>query len=422
MALHDICVIGAGPAGLMAAIAIAGTGTDVILVERNPEAGKKLLLTGKGRCNLTHAGVSAEQVMDAFGKNGRFLHSALSRFGVSETMKFFESAGIALQRERGNRVFPASGSAKDVRDRLLEVFLGSGGTLLENSSVLELQKAGGNLIRALLHDGSFIEACSFVVATGGCSYQKTGSAGDGYRWAESLGHTVTPPAPALSPVRLSDAWVRGVAGLSLKNVRLTLYENGRQTASRFGELDFTPFGISGPVGMDLSRSIGEALGRQLEVELQLDLKPALDSPTLDRRLVRELEAAGAADFDAVLKTLLPQKLIPAFARLCSIPLDQKAATLTKGQRLRALRLLKAIPLKPTGLLGFDWSLVTAGGIALDEVDPRSMESKLVKNLYFAGEILDLDASTGGYNLQACWTTGYTAGISAAARLKLYRDS
>jgi len=229
-----------------------------------------------------------------------------------------------------------------------------------------------------------------------------------------MGHTITETIPALVPVRLADEWIPEVSGLSLKNVRLTLFAGKEEIESRFGDLDFTPFGISGPIGMDLSRAIGKALRNHENVSLRLDLKPAVDVPMLDKRLLRELDKATSGDFGTVLKTLLPRKLIVPFARLCSVPIERKAATLTKKERLQVLRLLKALPLKPLSLLGFEWSLVTSGGILLDEVDPRTMASKLVENLYFAGEILDLDAPTGGYNLQACWTTGYIAGVSAAS--------
>jgi predicted Rossmann fold flavoprotein len=289
----DLCIIGAGPAGLLAGIIAASAGSRVILLEKNPEAGKKLLLTGKGRCNLTHAASSAKEITEAFGKNGRFLHSGLSRFGIAETFRFFENLGIPLKVERGNRVFPESGSAKDVRDRLLEEFSRKGGVFRMNCPVHALETSPRMVNRVLLKDKSVIEASRFIIATGGLSYPRTGSTGDGYRWAKTLGHTINPTLPALSPVRLAEGWVREVSGLSLKNVRLTLLVDGKETESRFGELDFTPFGISGPIGMDLSRNIGYALNQQQKTELKLDLKPALDFKSLDRRILRELNVAGS---------------------------------------------------------------------------------------------------------------------------------
>jgi hypothetical protein len=412
MSFFDICIIGAGPAGLMSGITASSSGLRVILLEKNPEAGEKLLLTGKGRCNLAHFTKSEKDIIEAFGKNGRFLHSALSRFGVTETLDFFSSLGLSLKTERGNRVFPDRGNAENVRNRLLEAFRQNGGTFKGRSPVAGLRCEKGTITGAILQDRTVIEANAYIVTTGGLSYPKTGSTGDGYRWAKALGHTVTPTIPALAPVRLANDWIPDVAGLSLKNVRLTLFAGENERESRFGDMDFTHFGISGPIGMDLSRSIGEALGNHEKVSLYLDLKPALNSKTLDKRLIREL-ARPSADFGTVLKTLLPRKFISSFAGLCSVPIDRKAATLTKNERLQVLGLLKALPLKPLSLLGFEWSLVTSGGILLDEVDPRRMSSKLVRNLYFAGEILDLDAPTGGYNLQACWTTGHVAGVSAA---------
>ncbi len=413
MAPFDICVIGAGPAGLMAGIAAASSGARVILIEKNPQAGVKLRLTGKGRCNLAHAVKSEEEIIEAFGENGRFLHSALSRFGFSETLAFFSSIRLPLKTERGHRVFPLSGSAEDVRNRLLEAFRQNGGIFKGLSPVADLASEDGKITGAVLHDRTIIEAKRFIVTTGGLSYPQTGSTGDGYSWAKALGHTVTETIPALVPVRLADEWIAEVSGLSLKNVRLSLFIGKEESESRFGDLDFTPFGISGPIGMDLSRAIGKALRNKENTSLLLDLKPALDTPMLDKRLRRELDNAASGDFGTVLRALLPQKLIVPFARLCAVPIERKAATVTKNERLQVVRLLKALPLKPLSLLGFKWSLVTSGGILLDEVEPRTMSSKLVENLYFAGEILDLDAPTGGYNLQACWTTGHIAGISAA---------
>jgi hypothetical protein len=413
MSFFDICIIGAGPAGLMAGIAASSSGSRVILLEKKTEAGEKLLLTGKGRCNLAHFTKSGKDIIEAFGKNGRFLHSALSRFGVTETLAFFSSLGLSLKTERGNRVFPSKGNAEDVRNRLLEAFRQNGGTFKGRSPVADLTCENGTITGAILQDGTVIEAGAYIVTTGGLSYPQTGSTGDGYRWAKALGHTFTETIPALVPVRLADEWIPEVSGLTLKNVRLTLFIGKEESESRFGDLDFTHFGISGPIGMDLSRSIGKALRHHENVSLCLDLKPALDTRTLDKRLLREL-ARPSADFGTVLKTLLPRKFISPFGRLCSVPIERKAASLTKDERLQVLRLLKGLPLKPLSLLGFEWSLVTSGGILLDEVDPRTMASKLVENLYFAGEILDLDAPTGGYNLQACWTTGYIAGISAAS--------
>ncbi|MGC9371693.1 MAG: NAD(P)/FAD-dependent oxidoreductase [Thermovirgaceae bacterium] len=414
MTSFDICIIGAGPAGLKAGIAAASSGARVILIEKNPEAGEKLLLTGKGRCNLAHAVKSEKDIIEAFRENGRFLHSALSRFGFEETLAFFASLRLPLKTERGKRVFPGSGGAQDVRNRLMEAFRQGGGIFRGRSPVADLATEDGQIDGAVLHDGSIIKAGRYIVTTGGLSYPRTGSTGDGYRWAKAMGHTVTETIPALVPVRLADEWIPEVSGLSLKNVRLTLFTGKKEIESRFGDLDFTPFGISGPIGMDLSRAIGKALRNHDKALLSLDLKPAVDASTLDKRLLRELDGAASADFGMVLKTLLPRKLITPFARLCSVPIDRKAATLTKKERLQVLRLLKALPLKPMSLLGFEWSLVTSGGILLDEVDPRTMASKLVENLYFAGEILDLDAPTGGYNLQACWTTGHVAGVSAAS--------
>ncbi|MFP4482108.1 MAG: NAD(P)/FAD-dependent oxidoreductase [Thermovirgaceae bacterium] len=413
MTPFDVCVIGAGPAGLMAAIASSAAGARVILIEKNPEAGEKLLLTGKGRCNLAHAVKSKKEIIEAFRENGRFLHSALSRFGLEETLDFFASLRLSLKTERGNRVFPSPDNAQDVRNRLMEAFHQSGGIFRGRSPVADLTAEDGKITGAVLHGGSTIEAGQFIVTTGGLSYPRTGSTGDGYRWAKAMGHTVNETIPALVPVRLADEWIPEVSGLSLKNVRLTLFTGKTESESRFGDLDFTPFGISGPIGMDLSRAIGKALRNNRKTSLSLDLKPAMDAPMLDKRLLRELDKTAKGDFGTVLKALLPRKLIVPFARLCSIRIERKAATLTKKERLQVLRLLKALPLKPLSLLGFEWSLVTSGGIALDEVDPRTMASKLVENLYFAGEILDLDAPTGGYNLQACWTTGHVAGVSAA---------
>lgn len=407
----DIAVIGGGPAGMMAAGRAAELGAKVVLIEKNVTLGKKLLITGKGRCNFTHNEFDIRKFAEKFGKNGRFLYSALSLFGVGEVINFFESRGVKGKVEQGSRVFPEKGNAQNILNVLVKYLARGKVHILLNSEVTGFKQENGKISQALLRDRQ-ISANKYIICSGGKSYPQTGSSGDGYRWAEQLGHTVIPPVPALNPVKTSEKWVKELQGLSLKNVSLKLFQNGKKQDERFGEMLFTHFGVSGPIVMDMSKNIGALLNKG-PVKLILDLKPALDFKKLDKRIQRDFQEFKGRMFKNSLKGLLPLSMIPVIIKLSGIEPEKKVNYISREERNKLVHLLKELELTPTGLLGFKWSVVTSGGVALKEVNPNTMCSRKVENLYFAGEILDLDGPSGGYNLQECWSSGYLAGESAA---------
>ena len=409
----DIAVIGGGPAGMMAAGRAAKLGAKVVLIEKNEILGKKLLITGKERCNFTHNEFDIRKFAEKFGRNGRFLYSALAVFGAREVIDFFESRGVKGRVEQGDRVFPEKGNAQDILNVLIK-YLGEGKVnILLNSEVTGFKQKNGKISQVLLRDRQ-INADKCIICTGGKAYPQTGSSGDGYQWAEQLGHTVITPVPALNPVKTFEDWVKEVQGLSLKNVSLKLFQNGKKQDERFGEMLFTHFGVSGPIVMDMSKNIGTLL-KNGTVKLILDLKPALDFKKLDKRIQRDFEKFKGRMFKNSLIGLLPLSMIPVIIKLSGLEPEKKVDYISREERNKLVHLLKELELTPTGLLGFKWSVVTSGGVALKEVNPNTMGSKKVENLYFAGEILDLDGPSGGYNLQECWSTGYLAGESAAKR-------
>jgi len=407
----DIAVIGGGPAGMMAAGRAAELGAKVVLIEKNETLGKKLLITGKGRCNFTHNEFDIRKFAEKFGRNGRFLYSALALFGVGEVIDFFESRGVKGRVEQGDRIFPEKGNAQDILNVLVKYLTEGKVNILLNAEVTGFKQEKRKISQVLLR-GRQIGADKFITCTGGKSYPQTGSSGDGYRWAKQLGHTVIKPVPALNPVKTSEDWIKELQDLSLKNVSLKLFQNGKKQDERFGEMLFTHFGVSGPIVMDMSKNIGELL-KNGPVKLFLDLKPALDFKKLDKRIQRDFQEFKGRMFKSSLKGLLPLSMIPLIIKLSGIEPEKKVDYITREERNKLVHLLKELELTPTGLLGFKWSVITSGGVALKEVNPNTMGSKKVENLYFAGEILDLDGPSGGYNLQECWSTGYLAGESAA---------
>ena len=407
----DIAVIGGGPAGMMAAGQAAELGAKVILIEKNETLGKKLLITGKGRCNFTHNEFDLRKFAEKFGRNGRFLYSALAVFGAREVIDFFESRGVKAKVEQGDRIFPEKGNAQDVLNIFIKYLAEGKVNILLNARVSGFKQEKGKISQVLLGDRE-ISADKYILCTGGKSYPQTGSIGDGYRWAEQLGHIIIPPVPALNPVKTSDGWAKELQGLSLKNISLQLFQNNKKKDERFGEMLFTHFGVSGPIVMDMSKNIGELL-KSGPVKLILNLKPALDFKKLDRRIRRDFQEFKGRMFKNSLKGLLPLSIIPVIIKLSGIGPEKKVDYISREERNKLVHLLKELELTPTGLLGFKWSVVTSGGVALKEVNPDTMGSRKIKNLYFAGEILDLDGPSGGYNLQECWGTGYLAGKSAA---------
>ena len=413
----DIAVIGGGPAGLMAAGQAAENGAKVVLIEKNAELGKKLLLTGNGRCNVTNALFNTNELVRHFGKGGSFLYSSLSRFGPQDIMNFFEEKDVKLKVERGNRVFPVSDRSTDILSCLYGYLKEKKVNIYRDAQVINMIVRQNHIERLILRNKE-LTARKYILCTGGKSYPQTGSTGDGYRWATMMGHSVTPLLPSLVPIKVNDDWVKSVMGLSLKNVSISSFLEGRKKESRFGEMLFTHFGISGPIVMDISQHLLE-LQRSGKVNVLIDLKPALDENKLDARLRRDFRKFSGRKLKNALHELLPQKLIPVIIDLSSLDPDKQVDHIEHEERHRLVSMLKGLPLDISGSLGFKWSIVTSGGIELKEIEPGTLKSKIIDNLYLAGEILDIDGPTGGFNLQVCWTTGYIAGISAA--LSLYQE-
>ncbi|MFH0929934.1 MAG: NAD(P)/FAD-dependent oxidoreductase [Candidatus Moraniibacteriota bacterium] len=414
----DVAVIGGGPAGMMAAGRTAEMGARVVLLEKNESLGKKLLITGKGRCNLTQAEFDLKEMVGKFGKNGKFLFSSLAAFGPEEVIKFFEDRKLPTKVERGGRVFPASNKSHDVL-RVMEKYLEKNKVKTIFGSEIVGFESDGKKIKGVklrrekgVPGGQLIFADKFILCTGGKSYPTTGSTGDGYQWAKDLGHTIIKTAPALVPIKTKEAWVRDAQGLSLKNVEISLIQDGKKKDSRFGEMLFTHFGISGPIVLDISKYAGE-LAAKGDVAVSIDLKPALSAEQLDARLQRDFANNAKKDFINYLPELLPQKMISIFISLSGIDPRKKINVVTGAERKKLAGLLKDLRLTFDGTTGYVQAVVTSGGVSLKEVDSKTMQSRVVSNLFLAGEILDVDGPTGGYNLQMCWSTGYAAGTYAA---------
>lgn len=406
----DIAVIGGGPAGMMAAGTAALAGRDVLLVEKNRKPGRKLMITGKGRCNITNSDTDPRTFLAHFGARGRYLHSSLSRFGVDDSLNFFTERGLEIKVERGNRVFPASDSAGDVL-RILEEYMRESGVRVKTGCAVREITADGGRVTGIVTDAGTITARHYIFCTGGLSYPTTGSTGDGLEFARALGHTIVPTRPSLVPVLLKETWPGEIEGLGLRNVSVTLLRGGKSVAREFGETMFTAGGVSGPVIIDLSKIIGELLPARLE--FSIDLKPALDHRVLDERIRRDFGENPTRMFKNSLGRLLPASIIPVMVRLSAIDPDKSVSHLARDERKKIVHLLKDLRLRIAGLEGFDRAIITAGGVSLDEIDMRTMRSRIIGNLFFAGEMIDIDGPTGGFNLQVCWTTGYCAGAAAA---------
>ncbi len=404
--IYDLAVIGAGAAGLMCAATAAGRGKSVALIEKNERFGWKLSLTGKGRCNITNA-CDVKTVLANIPGGGRFLYGALSRFTPEDTMAWFSERGLPLKIERGSRVFPESDRALDVV-KLLSALCRRLDVTAVQARALAVVLTDGE-VSGVKTDAGLVRCRAAAVCTGGLSYPRTGSTGDGYVFARSVGHRVTPTRPSLVPLVSPDPWCAELQGFTLKNVRLTAFEDEKAVYSEQGELLFTHFGVSGPLVLSASAHLPHAAeGR---CRLEIDLKPALDEQTLDRRLLRDFEKYAAREFKNALGDLAGRSMIPVLVRLSGIPEDTRVCEITREQRRALLRLLKAFPVAVSGTRPIDEAIVTAGGVDVREIDPRSMQSRLVPGLYFAGEVLDLDAYTGGFNLQIAWSTGHLVGMS-----------
>ncbi|NLM73598.1 MAG: NAD(P)/FAD-dependent oxidoreductase [Clostridiaceae bacterium] len=403
-------IVGAGAAGLMAAGRAASLGKTVIVFEKNSRAGKKILITGKGRCNVTN-NCSMEDLMANIPGNGKFLYSSLNKFNNIDVMDFFENYNVPLRTERGNRVFPESDRSNDIAKALIRYAEGNGAKFIYRSPVKEILVDNGCVSGVKLENNDVYELSSVILATGGMSYQITGSTGDGYRMAQQLGHTLIPPKPSLVPLETREKWVADAQGLALKNVGLTVYDNkGTKVYHDQGEMLFTHFGVSGPMILSASRHILDC--EYAGSVLVIDLKPALSEEALDLRVQRDFAKYARKQFSNSLGDLLPKSLIPVIIELSGIDREKPVHQITKAERAKLVSLLKSLKLTVSKARPIDEAIVTAGGISTKEINPSTMESKLIKGLYFAGEIIDVDGYTGGFNLTIAFSTGFTAGTSA----------
>lgn len=404
---NSIFVVGGGAAGMMAAITAAENGAQVTLLERNDRLGKKLYITGKGRCNVTND-CAPEDFFQNVPRNPRFLYSAIYAFPPREVMAWFEARGCALKTERGNRVFPQSDKSASVIDALRAELRRLGVRVLQERALDIVTQDGA--VCGLKTDGGFHKTERVILATGGCSYPQTGSTGDGYRMLEKLGHTIVPPVGSLVPLVEKGYDCKQMQGLALKNVALRLVnQKGKTVFEEFGELLFTHFGLSGPVVLSASAHMNE----KDAYTVLLDLKPALDEQKLDLRLLRDFEKFQNRDFENALVELLPRSMIPVIVRRSGIPAEEKVHSITREQRRALLELMKRFPVEIACKAPVEEAIVTSGGVKVSEIEPGTMQSKRVHGLYAAGELLDVDAYTGGFNLQIAWATGRAAGLAAA---------
>ena len=406
----DIAIIGGGAAGLICAGTAAKRGLKVLIIEKNSKCARKVMITGKGRCNLTNKS-DLQQLIAAVPKNGRFLYSAFSEFTPDDIISIVESYGVKTKVERGKRVFPQSDNAVDVVDALVSYALSNGAQIV-NSPATDVSSENGLVTDIVLENGDVVKPKEVVIATGGMSYPGTGSTGDGYIFAKKLGHTVTELSPSLVPLNVREGYAAAMQGLSLKNVGVTAVDNqknGKTVYTDFGELMFTHFGLTGPTILSMSAHLRNMSDGKYSV--YIDLKPALDEKTLDTRLIRDFEKNSNKIFQNSLADLLPSKMIPVIVRLSCIPATQKVNQITKEQRQKLVKLLKSLPFTITSFRPISEAIVTSGGVNVKEIDPKTMRSKICKNAYFIGEVLDVDAYTGGFNLQIAFSTGYVAGVS-----------
>ncbi len=405
---YEVIVVGGGAAGLLAAGRAAESGAKVLLLEKMNQPGRKLRITGKGRCNLTNIAPMRE-FMDHIGENSRFLRHAFSCFFSKELIAFFENKGVPITVERGERAFPTSEQAQDIFNALVRWVEKLKVDVKKESCVTKLIVSEGVISGVEINNTTIINATKVIIATGGASYPATGSTGDGYRLAKSVGHTVTPIRPALVPLETKGNTAQELQGLSLKNVKASIWIDGKKKGDEFGEMMFTHFGITGPIVLTLSRKFSIEIQAKKQIVCSIDLKPALDDPKLDARLLRDLNEHGKMKFQSVLKLWLPGKLASLAGDLLKISGDKLCHQISAEERKRIRLWLKDFRFEITGSRSFNEAIITAGGVELKEVDAKTMESKIIKGLFFAGEVLDLDADTGGYNLQIAFSTAWLAG-------------
>jgi len=410
--MSHVIVVGGGAAGMFAAIAAAKNGHQVTLYEKNEKLGKKIFITGKGRCNITNA-ADMEKLFDAVVTNSKFLYSSFYGYTNQNVIDFFEDAGVPVKIERGNRVFPISDHSSDVIRALEREMKKVGVKVCLNTEVKSVEAEKDKFNKVVLKDTTTQTADACIVATGGLSYRSTGSTGDGFRFAENVGHKVTQCFPSLVPMETKEPWICELQGLSLRNVEAKILDGKKELYKDFGEMLFTHFGVSGPLIISASSYVGKKFmdknGQKKELTLEIDLKPALTEEQLDQRVLRDFEENHNRQFKNAITKLFPTKLIPVMLELGGIDPEKKVNSIEKEERKQFVHLIKHFRMTLTGLRDYPEAIITKGGVNVKEIDPGTMESKLVKGLYFAGEVLDLDALTGGFNLQIAWSTGYAAG-------------
>lgn len=408
---YDVVVLGGGPAGMIAAGTAASMGRRTLLVEKNEKLGKKLFITGKGRCNVTNT-ADFDEFMKNIPKNSKFFYSAFNGFSNNDLIGLLEALGLKTKVERGGRVFPESDKSSDVI-KALERYMNKYKVDVKlNSKVLNIRQEDGTVNGVLLDNGEFIGCTSVILCTGGVSYPQTGSAGEGYEIAKKAGHSINELMPSLVPLVVKEPFIKELQGLSLKNVSVKAMADGKQVYEDFGEMLFTHYGLSGPIILSSSFYVSDHLRKKKEIKIGIDLKPALSEEELDKRIIRDFEKNTNRQFKNSLDELLPQKLIPVIISLSGIDDSKEVHQITKAERKALVKLLKDFSLTVSGTRPIAEAIVTSGGINLKEINPKTMESKLIKGLYFAGEIIDLDAFTGGFNLQIAFSTGYAAGMNA----------
>ncbi len=406
--IYDVAVIGGGPAGMMASGKAGSSGAKVILLEKNESLGVKLLITGGGRCNVTNAELDVRKFLKKYKDSDKFLFSAFSQFSVKDTLEFFNSRGMATKVEAENRVFPISDSAQSVWDVLMEYLKKSGVEIKTRANVIGFEKENNKITAINLKNKSKIYAKKIILATGCKSRPETGSTGEGFDWLKNLGHNIIASNEALVPISLKDKWIKNLSGVTLQNIKLTTFQNNQKQESHKGKLLFTHFGISGPTVLNMSKDIGELL-KYGEVEIRLDLLPHLDHGMMNSKLQELFKLDDKKKIKNSLNSLIPSALVNIVLTLSNIDENKTNNSITREERLKLIEIIKNIPMQVDSLLGSDKAIVSSGGVDLTEVDFRTMQSKIIENLYLVGDVLNIDRPSGGYSLQLCWTTGYVAG-------------
>ncbi len=407
--IWDVVVIGGGASGMMSAVTASELGKKVLLIEKNDTLGKKLLITGGGRCNITNSEPNVRKFLSKYKDSDKFLFSAFSQFAVEDTINFFKTRGVETKVEALGRVFPTTNSAKTVWEALVKGL--NKVTILSSSPVISLNKNENKIESVTLKNNKVIKGKSFILSTGGKSHPETGSTGDGFKWLNDLGHKVSEPTASLVPMKIKNEWVKKLQGVSVDDVKITVLQNNEKQEQKRGKILFTHFGVSGPTILNLANEVGELL-KYGDVFLSIDLLPTLDHGELNQKLQETISENFNKKFKNILDNLLPSAIANVIVELSKIDPDKKSNSITREERLSLIELIKNLKIEVDSLLGEDKAIVTSGGVSLEEVDFKTMSSKLYTNLYLTGDILDIDRPSGGYSLQLCWTTGFIAGKTA----------